>query len=210
MHNQVELLGYYGGDETHALSAWTSTQRELTKAKRNRIDKLIKYLAENGHHTPFEKSYLHFLVTCDTASHIHLIKHRIGVSINAESARYKELTDKWHIPNDWSAEEQHVFNSYCETAYGEYHRALKRIEATHGRKRAKESARYYLPYAAQVTMDIGFNFRSFIHFQHLRNKDDAQYEIREIAKKMLTLVRETGKFNFSLEGFGYEADIPLR
>lgn len=23
--NKVELIGYYGSDETHALSAWTST-----------------------------------------------------------------------------------------------------------------------------------------------------------------------------------------
>ena len=27
--NKVELIGYYGSDETHALSAWTSTTRNL-------------------------------------------------------------------------------------------------------------------------------------------------------------------------------------
>lgn len=26
--NTVEMIGHYGGDETHALSAWTSTSRE--------------------------------------------------------------------------------------------------------------------------------------------------------------------------------------
>jgi thymidylate synthase ThyX len=102
MDNKVELIGCYGGDESHALSAWTSTNRDLTEDKKSRIDKLLKMLAENGHHTPFEKSYIHFLVTCDTASHIHLIKHRVGVSINAESARYKELKeDKYLVPEDW-------------------------------------------------------------------------------------------------------------
>lgn len=204
--NTVELIGFYGGDETHALSAWTSTKRELTEEKSKRIGTMLKTLAEAGHHTPFEKSYLHFLVTCDTASHIHLIKHRIGVSINAESARYRELSDKWYIPSDWSLQEQYAFNNYCSSAYGEYHRALNRIEETHGRKRAKESARFYLPYASQVTMDIGFNFRSFMHFQHLRNKEDAQYEIREIAKQMLKLVWGTGQFDLSLEGFGHVKD----
>ena len=29
MNNQVELMGTYGSDETHALSAWTSTSRQL-------------------------------------------------------------------------------------------------------------------------------------------------------------------------------------
>ena len=87
MNNKVELVGYYGGDESHALSAWTSTSRDLTQEKKDRMDKLLFMLASEGHHTPFEKSSLHFLVSTDIASHIHILKHRIGVSVNAESAR---------------------------------------------------------------------------------------------------------------------------
>ena len=62
MRNEIELIGYYGGDESHALSAWTSTSRDLTDNKRKRMGNLLKMLAENGHHTPFEKSAIHFLV----------------------------------------------------------------------------------------------------------------------------------------------------
>ena len=87
MNNKVELLGYYGSDQVHACSAWTSTSRNLSDEKIQRIPKLLKMLADAGHHTPFEKSSLHFLVDTDIASHIHLLKHRIGVSINGESAR---------------------------------------------------------------------------------------------------------------------------
>jgi len=102
MENKVELLGYYGSDEVHCQSAWTSTSREITDEKRGRMDKLLNMLAKEGHETPFEKSSLHFLVTVDQATHIHLLKHRIGVSINGESARYKELKeDKYLIPDDW-------------------------------------------------------------------------------------------------------------
>ena len=55
----------------------------------------------NGHETPFEKGTVHFLVDTDIASHIHLLKHRIS-SLNAESARYKELKeDKYYLPEDW-------------------------------------------------------------------------------------------------------------
>lgn len=205
--NQVELLGHFGGDETHALSAWTSTSREITDEKRGRIGSLLKFLAENDHHTPFEKSYLHFLVTCDTASHIHLIKHRVGVSINAESARYKEHTeDKFYVPTDWPDVEQFRMQEFSEKAFGVYHKTVERlVEAGYNRKRAKESARFYLPYSSQVKMDVAFNFRSFMHFQGLRNKPDAQLEIREIAQQMLDLVKQTGDFNLSLRGFGYDA-----
>ena len=84
MKNKAELVGWYGSDEIHALSAWTSTSRDLDDKKRDRIPALLEMLAANGHETPFEKSSLHFLVTVDCASHIHLLKHRIGVSINGE------------------------------------------------------------------------------------------------------------------------------
>lgn len=75
MKNKVELIGFYGSDETVALSAWTSTNRELTEEKKNRIPKLIETLWKDGHETPFEKLQFHFLVTTDIATHIHLLKH---------------------------------------------------------------------------------------------------------------------------------------
>ena len=101
MKNKIELIGYYGSDETIACSAWTSTSRELTEGKKKRIPKLINMLWSEGHETPFEKGVVHFLVDTEIASHIHLLKHRIS-SLNAESARYKELKeDKYYIPEDW-------------------------------------------------------------------------------------------------------------
>ncbi len=205
MQNKVELLGYYGGDLSHAQSAWTSTSRELTEEKQGRIGKLLKMLADNGHETPFEKSYLHFLVTCDTASHIHLLKHRIGVSINGESARYKELKeDKYYIPEDWPEWAKFELEEQMKDSYYVYHYVLDRLvkEGT-DRKRAKESARFFLPYANQLTLDVGYNFRSFMNFQKLRNKEDAQKEIRDIAQIMLELVRniEGNPFNSSLKAF---------
>ncbi len=91
--NKVQLIGFYGDDKVHACSAWTSTSRDLNEDKINRIPKLLKMLADAGHHTPFEKSAIHFLVDTDIASHIHILKHRIGVPVNGESARYKEIKE---------------------------------------------------------------------------------------------------------------------
>jgi flavin-dependent thymidylate synthase len=203
--NSVELIGFYGGDEAHALSAWTSTSRDLTDNKRGRIPKLLKTLAENGHHTPFEKSYLQFLVTCDTASHIHLIKHRIGVSINGESARYKELKeDKYYIPNDWPEKDQEFLGTFTKEAFRIYHETIESlVNKGLSRKRAKESARFFIPYSNQLVLDVGFNFRSFMHFQSLRNAPEAQTEIREIAQQMLWYVSKIPEFKYSLEAFGY-------
>lgn len=205
--NKIELIGTYGSDETHALSAWTSTSRELNPGKIERIPKLLNMLMEgsdgNSHETPFEKSSIHFLVTGEIASHIHLLKHRIGVSINTESARYKELKeDKYYLPVDWSMEEQWQLDAWCREAFSKYHACLERlIAAGFSRKRAKESARFYLPYATQLVFDVMFNFRSFGHFVRLRKPESAQLEISNITTEMLRLVRETGKFTYSLEAW---------
>lgn len=210
--NKVELIGFYGSDETHALSAWTSTSRDLSEEKRNRIPQLLKMLADNEHHSVFEKSSLHFLVTSDLASHIHILKHRIGVSVNAESARYKELKDdKYYVPVDWDKEEQRNYITFMENSLKEYHETLNRlIEKGVSRKRAKESARLYLPYGNQLTADVMFNFRSFYHFIKLRYSVHAQLEIRDIAKDMLDAVKNTESFNNTLTAFGLIVDGNIR
>ncbi len=219
-NNKVQLLGYYGSDQVHACSAWTSTSRDLNEDKVARIPKLLKMLADAGHYTPFEKSSIHFLVDTDIASHIHLLKHRVGVSINGESARYKEIKeDKYLIPNDWEGITSN-FNSdnnlgvrndkwttilehYTELGNTLYHQCVKDLEPTLGRKRAKESARYFKAYNSQIQADVMFNWRSFYHFLELRNKPDAQKEIREIAAEMLRLVKciEGNPFEHTISAF---------
>lgn len=200
--NKVELIGYYGNDLTHALSAWTSTSRDLEDGKLDRVGSLLHFLASEGHHTPFEKSTFHFLVDVDQATHIHLLKHRIGVSINGESARYKELKeDKYIIPNDWDEHWQSVLDTYTQRGLDLYHKAVEELTETLGRKRAKESARFFRPFNTQITMDISFNWRSFYHFYNLRAKDDAQVEVQNIAKEMLKLIKETGDFEKTIKAF---------
>ena len=187
--NTVELLGHYGSDEAIACSAWTSTSRELDEKKRKRIPKLINMLWSDGHETPFEKGSVHFLVDCDIASHIHLLKHRIS-SLNAESARYKELKeDKMFIPDDWPEEWQKKLSKYTEDGNLLYHECLADLEPKLGRKRAKDSARFFKTYNSTIQSDIMFNMRSVANFQKLRNSEHAQKEIREVAQMMLDLVK---------------------
>jgi thymidylate synthase (FAD) len=186
--NAVELLGYYGSDEVIACSAWTSTSRTLDEKKKERIPKLIDMLWREGHETPFEKGNVHFLIDCDIASHIHLLKHRIS-SLNAESARYKELKeDKMFIPEDWPEYWQKKLEYYTHQGNELYHQCVGELTDTLGRKRAKESARFFKTYNSRIQADVQFNMRSFANFIKLRKSEHAQKEIREIADQMLSLV----------------------
>jgi thymidylate synthase (FAD) len=216
MSNTVELIGYYGDDKIHASSAWTSTSRDITPEKEIRIPNLLEMLATEGHHTPFEKSSLHFLVNVDQATHIHLLKHRIGVSINGESARYKELKeDKTYIPEDWKMGHESstengiltywtdVIKAHSTASNGLYHKCLEDLSPILGRKRAKESARFFKTMNSQITMDVMFNWRSFAHFQGLRNSEHSQLEVRELAQQMLELVKniEGNPFKHTIKSF---------
>lgn len=204
--NSVELVEFCGSDLGHVLSAWTSTSRELSDEKKARVPKLLQKLASEGHHTPFEKSYFRFLVRVDMATHIHLLKHRIGVSVNGESARYKELKDdKFYVPFDApDYEELDLYIAHLEESLEKYHKALQRlVDKGIPRKRAKDMARFYIPYGNQLLLDISFNFRSFMHFQTLRNSEHAQREVCNLAKDMLKSIRQTEQFNESLRAFGW-------
>lgn len=225
--SRVQLIGVYGDDKTHALSAWTSTSRDLTPDKEVRIPVLLEALAREGHLTPFEKSSLHFLVTVDQATHIHLLKHRIGVSINGESARYKELKeDKTYLPADWIgksvaesvrfdeeassyraglADWHMILREFTELSNRLYHQSLAELTPQLGRKRAKETARYFKTMNSMITMDVMFNWRSFMHFVKLRVSDDSQLEVADLGAKMLRLVEDipSRPFRHSLKAFGY-------
>jgi thymidylate synthase (FAD) len=225
MKNKVELLGYYGSDTIIACSAWTSTSRDLSEDKKSRIPKMINMLWSEGHHTCFEKGMVHFLVDTDIASHIHLLKHRIS-SMNAESARYKELKeDKYYVPQDWNGiypsqdigtnedfpwattqqSWKDILEEYTKIGNDLYHQCLKDLEPTLGRKRAKESARFFKTYNSQIQADISFNMRSFANFIKLRRDSHAQLEIREIAQEMLELVKniDGNPFEHTIKSWGY-------
>ena len=215
LKNTVELLGYYGSDKIIACSAWTSTSRDLTEEKEARIPQMIDMLWSQGHETPFEKGIVHFLVNVDQSAHIHLLKHRIS-SFNGESARYKELKeDKYYIPEDWNDIKRErnthqgkvveswasILERYTREGNNLYHQCIAYLEPVLGRKRAKESARFFKTYNSQIQADIMFNMRSFANFIQLRNSPAAQKEIREIAQQMWDLVAtiEGEPFKFTLE-----------
>lgn len=211
--NKIELIGIYGSDEIIACSAWTSTSRNLTNDKRNRIPKMLEDLWKNGHETPFEKGIVHFLVDSEIASHIHMLKHRIS-SINGESARYKELKeDKYYLPEDWigiypkepntlneyfKGDWFHILEKYTELGNKLYHQCLSELTPVLGRKRAKESARFFKTYNSQIEVDIMFNMRSFANFLNLRKSEEAQKEIRDIATEMYNLLKDREEFKYTL------------
>ena len=217
MNNSVQLIGWYGGDKAIARAAWTSTQIDVDSKSEERIrDLIVNKLWNNGsgkpHKTPFERGIVEFNVTCDVASHIHIIKHR-HANVNGESARYRELKeDKYYLPEDWkdikvSNEDStwlSVLEEYTKQGNMLYHQCMEDLTPVLGRKRAKESARFFKTYNSQITLSVMMNMSCFHNFYMLRSDSAAQLEIQEIANKMLKLIREIDEepFKYTLEAFG--------
>ena len=63
-----------------------------------------------------------------------------------------------------------------------------------------EDARYILPNAAETKIVVTMNIRELMHFFTLRCCNRAQWEIRDLAWKMLELVRPTAPFIFATAG----------
>ena len=63
-----------------------------------------------------------------------------------------------------------------------------------------EDARYLLPNAAETKIVITMNVRELLHFFELRCCNRAQWEIREMARRMLELARPTAPFVFADAG----------
>ena len=75
------------------------------------------------------------------------LKHRVGVSVNAESARYKELKeDKILIPRDLPMEWQKA--AFSKEGLRMYHECIEELKNMFTRNRAKEVARYFRTYNA--------------------------------------------------------------
>lgn len=210
MTQPVELLAIFGDDITPAEAAWYSTAKEVTEARRQRVPVLLEHLAQGDppeglpHSVPFEHTLISFRVTSEIATHIHILKHRIGVSVSSQSQRYMELReDSYYTPDDWPGDLQKAYRRIVESQFALYHQLIADLEASgFDRKRAKESARFVLPYATQIRYRVTFNLLSFVHFQKLRNSEHAQKEIREIAAEMLRQVQATGRFENSLRAWG--------
>jgi thymidylate synthase (FAD) len=201
--DSVELLYIDGNDERIAQAAWTSSTIDLTEERKSRVASLVHTLWKSGHTSPFEHSSITFRMIVNNSTHIQMLKHRIGVSFNVESARYRSYRkNKTYIPDDLCDEWKSHLLSATESCWKLYHRIIADHEKLGlDKSRAKEIAKFFLPMSTQVEMFVTFNLRSFFHFQSLRNESHSQKEIQELAQKMWELVEKTNNFRHAMEAY---------
>lgn len=176
-----------------AAAARVSYKNDMKNYSAERNGKLIKYLLEHNHGTPLEHTLLTYRVKAPLPITTQMLRHRVGVSPNLESHRYKAPDFHVYIPMKYrvQAKSNRQASVEGEVADNEGMRQVARnaadvaIEAYHtliADGASREEARFVLPHGTYTSGYFTFNVRSLLHFLGLRDKPDAQWQIQQYAK----------------------------
>jgi len=157
------------------------------------VEKVLRTIMTSGHFSALEHANYTFAIDGISRAMTHqLVRHRLA-SYNQQSQRYVSFAEEpcFIIPpqiaeNSDAAEKYNAANAAAFAAYREM------IDAGI----AAEDARYLLPNAMETKIVVTMNARELLHFFELRCCKRAQWEIRDVALKMLELVEPTAPYIF--------------
>lgn len=174
-------------------------------------EKFLNRLISMGHESPIEHISFTFGVEGISRSLLaQLTRHRIA-SYSVKSQRYVEETAFSYVtPPEIEKNEKakaiyektmaDITNAYNELADELYNVHKNSMDEKAARKKAIEDARFVLPNACETKLVMTFNARSLLNFFSERCCERAQWEIRDLADKMLALVREKAPVIFKNAG----------
>ena len=209
---KVELLETFGNDNMVANTARVSYLKDADNYAQEANDKLLKYLAEHNHWSPFSHPKLQFRLEIPIYVERQLIKTQAGVEYNSVSGRYVDFSDTYTTIKEWRKQSKSSkqgsegiveLQSHCnlieekviETCMEAYQQLLN-----HGV--SKEQARTILPLNLNTTMIWTGSLYAFIRLCKQRLKPDAQQETRDVVQEMLNRVKQSNKFQQSLIVYG--------
>lgn len=162
-----------------------------------------------GHHSVAEHASFSFYVEgVSRALLAQLTRHRIA-SFSVQSQRYVSMADKFEyvIPpsisevlGDGAVEDYKRQMSLMHDWYCQWQERLNKA-GLKGEK-ANQDARFVLPNACCTTLVMTMNARELMRFFELRCCNRAQWEIRELAWKMLAECKEAAPILFKDAGPG--------
>jgi thymidylate synthase (FAD) len=207
-HGSVELIDKMGNDLTTVESARVSFLKGAAELS-DREKRLIRYLAEHEHTSPFRHAMLMFRFKAPLFVARQLWKHIVGITPefdledqfsgfrggfnatgwNEASGRYVELQDEFYVPDTWRAQSSSNKQGSAGAvddqagAAAAYRQGLEAAYAAYRQLRevgvAKEQARIVLPQSVYTQWIWTGSLQAFLHVVDLRAKPDAQWETQQ-------------------------------
>ncbi len=199
----VELL-YHTPDPERAIAAAArlcyapvGAAELMETMSEERMHSVLSTIMASGHFSTLEHVSYTFAIDGVSRALTHqLVRHRLA-SFNQQSQRYVKFKEGVSVvkPESVLANEEAnaVFDEAIEAATSAYKKLLDAGVPA-------EDARYLLPNAAESKIVVTMNVRELLHFFSLRCCNRAQWEIRELAHRMLELARPTAPFVFADAG----------
>lgn len=168
----------------------------VEKMKDEDVSRFIGHLRGSGHLSPFEHAVFTFAV--DGLSRVcthQLVRHRLA-SYSQQSQRYVEMKDPEVVIPPSVMSNPAALGIFQGNVLDSHKAYRKMIEAGI----PKEDARYILPHGWTTKIVVTMNARELHHFFSMRLCRRSQWEIRDLARKMLSLAREKAPGLFSVAG----------
>lgn len=202
-HGFLRYIDHMGSDLSIVRNARVSYDAAWRAGEDTGSDnRLIHYLYNNGHNTPFEAASITFEVKAPIFVFRQWHRHRTQ-SYNEVSARYKKLPEEFYVPeldqvttqstdnkqmrtdeqNPHAMTIQNIIKQYNADSFRAYHALLE-----HGCPR--ELARSVLPVGTYSHMFATANLHNWYRFLSERLHPHAQYEIRVYAEAILSVLAE--------------------
>lgn len=153
----------------------------MSRGKTDINHRRVKTCYRVGHFSVFEHAAFTARVSGISRACSHqLVRHRLA-SFCQESQRYTTIdqdTD-WYVKPPVFMDYTDWFDRRMRECMSAYQGAISRPEVN------PEDARYLLPEATKTSIVLTMNVREFFHFLNLRTKQDAQWEIRDLANSLI-------------------------
>ncbi|MCX5922031.1 MAG: FAD-dependent thymidylate synthase [Candidatus Dependentiae bacterium] len=192
--SSLELIRVSGSD-VDIVNAARVSYGKFVDTITERDGKLLQFLMDHGHTSPFEHNQLSFRVKCPLYVSKQWMRHRMN-SYNEISYRYVQAPVEFYVPQAWRFQDKNnkqssvggfensaateQYKTVIETAFKTYEQLLEAGIC-------REQARGVLPTCTYTQFIFTCNLHSLMHFLTLRLHTGAQYEIRMYALAMLRL-----------------------
>jgi len=192
------LIDSMGSDLTVANAARVSFGKKKSQFTKG-DERLINYLANHNHWTPFGHCTLQFHLKAPIFVARQLGKHQVGLVWNEISRRYVDDEPEVYIPDSWrgraedkkqGSDEDNIvwkrwtnYESLIKTCVGEYERMLENGICP-------EQARMVLPQSTYTEWYWTGTLMAFARVCNLRCKEDTQKETRDLCWGINNLVEE--------------------
>ena len=195
----IELIDKMGSDLSVVNAARVSFNKRKSQFE-DKDEKLIKYLADHDHWSPFGHTTLQFLIKAPVFVARQLVKHQVGLVWNEISRRYVDYEPELYEPKEWRGRPQNSKQGSDGTVSidsNEQHRLDMTMQqckiiykALIEKGIAPEQARMVLPQSMMTEWIWSGTLYAFARVCNLRCAKDTQEETREVANEIHKICTE--------------------